>query len=293
MECQPTMRRSSMLPTNRPSPIAYGSWVRFVRRCFASLSGSLSFALLLFALVLNLGCVNGRELHLDRIATLKASALAGDNMARRQLGRIYEVGDGVIVNTAESFKWYLLAAEDGDVDAQFQLGALLDAARNPRDARQAYIWFKKSAVQGNGNAQFNVAQMLESGDGVEQDLAQAAVWYGRAAALGNARAQNNLGNMLRDGRGFAKDLSAARGLYEAAAKANNAFAQFNYGVMLFRGHGGETDYLESYKWLSLAMRGFEGTDTMNYRKAFEVRELLASFMTPSQIRAAEALNPSR
>ncbi len=46
----------------------------------------------------------------------------------------------------------------------------------------------KGAQGGHARAQFNVAQMLEYGDGVEQNLPQSKQWYQEAAKQGNTNA---------------------------------------------------------------------------------------------------------
>ena len=72
----------------------------------------------------------------------------------------------------------------------------------PQDYAQALTWYRKAADQGNAEAQNNLGVMCESGHGVPQDYAQAVVWYRKAADQGFAPAQYNLGVMLlkRPGR---------------------------------------------------------------------------------------------
>ena len=51
------------------------------------------------------------------------------------------------------------------------------------------------AEQGNADAQYNLGVMYDNGQGVRQDYAEAARWYRKAAEQGNAKAQYNLGSM--------------------------------------------------------------------------------------------------
>jgi TPR repeat protein len=86
----------------------------------------------------------------------------------------------------------------------------LDAARMTAQASVSQapnddIRLRQAAEQGDARAQFSLALMLESGEGVAQDLREAAKWYQRAAEQGEASAQFNLGLMYANGRGVALD----------------------------------------------------------------------------------------
>ncbi len=95
----------------------------------------------------------------------------------------------------------------------------------PQDYAQAMIWFRKAADQGEADAQFNLGVMYENGQGVAQDYAQAVAWYRKAADQGEASAQFNLGEMYRNGRGVPQDDAQAVAWYRKAADQGNAGAQ--------------------------------------------------------------------
>ncbi|MDO4440771.1 MAG: sel1 repeat family protein, partial [Moraxella sp.] len=46
---------------------------------------------------------------------------------------------------------------------------------------QAFAIFKRLAEQGNADAQFNLGNMYDNGNGVKQDYAQAVRWFRKAA----------------------------------------------------------------------------------------------------------------
>ena len=48
-------------------------------------------------------------------------------------------------------------------------------------------WFRLSAEQGNADAQGNLGLIYVTGQGVTQDFKEAAKWYRLAAVQGNAR----------------------------------------------------------------------------------------------------------
>lgn len=187
-----------------------------------------------------------------------------------------------------AFHLFQQLAEKGDRNAQYELGAMYDAGEGvKRDLDLAYKWFLKAANQNHPEAQFNVAQMLESGEGVRKDSSKAAVWYQKSADQGNASAQNNLGDYYRAGMAVGQDLEKAFTLYQRAAEQGNPQAQLNLGVMLFEDKGIDPDYLESYKWLTLAVEGFSANPTEQYQKAQKIFMLLQSLMTESQIIASK------
>jgi len=78
-------------------------------------------------------------------------------------------------------------------------------------------WYRKAAEQGDGEAQNNIGVMYENGQGVWEDYAAAVEWYARAAEQGVPRAQNNLAIMYATGKGVAQDLFTAYIWFDIAA----------------------------------------------------------------------------
>ncbi|MGA2086912.1 MAG: tetratricopeptide repeat protein [Terracidiphilus sp.] len=75
------------------------------------------------------------------------------------------------------------AAEQGDANAQFNLGASYDLGQGvPQDFAQAAFWYRKAAEQGNPNAQINLGAMYDYGQGVPQDYTEALFWLDVAAS---------------------------------------------------------------------------------------------------------------
>ena len=91
-------------------------------------------------------------------------------------------------------------AEQGDAEAQFNLGVRYDNGRGVRqDDSEAVRWYRLAADQGHAVAQFNLGVMYANGRGVPQDDTEAVLWYRLAADRGDADAQNNLGVMYQTG----------------------------------------------------------------------------------------------
>ncbi|MEW6560686.1 MAG: tetratricopeptide repeat protein, partial [Pseudomonadota bacterium] len=94
-------------------------------------------------------------------------------------------------------------AKLGNAHAQDVLGNCYEGGWGglSQDLAQAASWFRKAADQGDADAQYNLGVMYANGQGVPQDYAQAASWFRKAADQGYAAAQNNLGIMYANGQG--------------------------------------------------------------------------------------------
>ena len=63
-------------------------------------------------------------------------------------------GYGVEKNYSEAVKWYRKAAEQGDADAQFNLGACYFLGNGvEKNDSEAVKWWRRAAEQGNAKAQ--------------------------------------------------------------------------------------------------------------------------------------------
>lgn len=113
---------------------------------------------------------------------IRSQAEQGSAEAQRQLGLLYEHGDGVPLDFAEAARWFPRSADQGHVLAQWQLGHLYQYGLGvPKDYAEAAEWYRLSADHGYSVAQVALGQMYEAGDGVPEDHAEAAKWYLRAA----------------------------------------------------------------------------------------------------------------
>ena len=76
-------------------------------------------------------------------------------------------------------------AEQGDVTAQFNLGAMYDlGAFVPQDDAEAARWYRLAAEEGHAISQVHLGFMHSEGRGVPQDDAEAMRWYRLAADQG-------------------------------------------------------------------------------------------------------------
>ena len=104
---------------------------------------------------------------------------------------LYEYGQGVPQDYPQALYWYRRAAQQGNAEAQFNLGFLYATGVGvPQNYTEAFGWYRLAAQQGNAEAQHNLGYLYHIGQGgLPQDFVQAHMWYNLAAAQGvdNAR----------------------------------------------------------------------------------------------------------
>ena len=187
------------------------------------------------------------------VTALRASAEQGNVDAQFNLGVMYATGEGVPQDYVEAGAWYRLAAEQGDAIAQFNLGVMYAEGYGvPQDAAEAVAWYRLAAERGAHDAQTNLGGMYAEGRGVSQDAAEAVAWFRLAAEQGDADAQTNLGTMYADGRGVPQNDVEAVVWHRLAAEQGHANAQNNLGVSCATGNGVPQDYDEAVAWFRLA-----------------------------------------
>ena len=95
-------------------------------------------------------------------------------------------------NYNDAFKYCKKSAEEGNLEAQFNLGYMYDNGKGVKqDYFKAFELYQKVAEQGYASAQFNLGVMYENGRGVKQDYYKAFEWWQKAAEQGFADAQYN------------------------------------------------------------------------------------------------------
>ncbi len=178
----------------------------------------------------------------------------------------YQRGDYAV-----AFEAFSALADQGEVDAQFNLGVMYVAGLGvSQDDVEAVRWFQQAAEQGHSLAQHNLGAMYAQGRGVPQDDAEAVRWYRQAAGQGLARAQFVLGVMYAEGRGGAQDDVEAVRWYRAAADQGLARAQYNLGAMYFNGRGGPQDEAEAVRWFRTAADQGEAFAQSNLGRMYEL-----------------------
>lgn len=135
------------------------------------------------------------------------SANLGWRRAQCNLGLCYEYGKGVTVNKEKAYSWYDKSfrqykelADNGDADAQLEVGIFYynGRMRGGKDYLKSIPWFEKSANQGNSDANNYLGLIYQYACGVEKDVDKAYDFFIKGAEKGNCYAQRNLAWLFQD-----------------------------------------------------------------------------------------------
>ncbi len=214
------------------------------------------------------------------VAQRYRAAVRGDAKAQWKLGSMYHWDDpGAPKDHAQAVHWYSLAAaqghdaarrymaevqaverykhaaEQGDAEAQYELGSRYEIGGDgtPQDPAHAAHWYTRAAENGHEDARLKLGEMYTTGLGVAEDYRQAVQWYTRAAEQGNAVAQFKLGDMYRNGEGVPEDPMQAIEWFIRAAEQGEPNAQFSLGSMYKSGTGVQASNVHAYAWTNLAV----------------------------------------
>jgi hypothetical protein len=222
------------------------------------------------------------------LAKLKASANAGSVAAESVLGSLYQAGSSAVTkDSAEAFKWFKKAAEQGDAEAQFGLGVMYaNGNGTPQNYAMAVRWFLKSAAQGNTAPNFYLGLLYENGMGVTRNYAEAVKWYAKAAGVPEL-----VGLKFDLATGGGKEIRPPEGNaqvirdFSMSPDLAQSDAAYNLGMMSLNGHGVPINPVEAYKWFVVA--DAHG----NHMAGYNMR-ILARSMSQKQIFDALALAAS-
>ena len=168
-------------------------------------------------------------------------------------------------NAAAAVKELKPLAEQGNADAQFNLGSLYYQGWGvPQDYKEAAKWFRKAADQNHVYAQATLGTIYAEGvQGViEKDYPQALMWFIFAASRGDMEAMEfrdtlatrmtpaQITEAQRLAREFKPEDAYAKLLRElkALAEQGDAAAQLKVGLMYYNGQGVLQDYAEAIQW---------------------------------------------
>lgn len=191
------------------------------------------------------GCKDESE-----IIDIEIAAANGDADAQYRFGEYYacenyeEIGHEMPFhfNMPEASRWYLKAATQGHMLAQYKLGMILSRAKGvAKNNIEAAKWFLASAEQGCAEAQYEIGTSYHAGVGVQKDLIKAGQWLCKSAAQGHDEADFWVACMYHEGEGLPRDLirahawfniSGARGYDEAKKRRGLIETQMSSGQII-------------------------------------------------------------
>jgi len=163
-------------------------------------------------------------------------------------------------NKVDKVAQYLELAEQGNADAQFQLGSRYTTGE------ESIKWFHKAVEQGHAEAQGALASRYHHGiEGIlPEDKEEAAKWMRKSAEGGHGMGQLRLGDYHLKGEGVAEDKVEAVKWYRKAAEQEGPgqySAMWRLGQCYYEGTGVLQDTAEAIKWLRKAEAGFNQQTT--------------------------------
>jgi TPR repeat protein len=167
----------------------------------------------------------------SRREALMDRADAGNAAAQLELGTLLAI-EGADQDLVDATRYLMLAAEQGEVQAQYRIGSLLSCSA-VADVTKGMCYMKMAADREYPQAQFEYAMHLSA----TGQLRAAAAYLEKAAAAGVAQAQLEFGLRLTAGTGAAKNEAEAARYFKLAADQGLVEAQLKYAQVLIRGVG--------------------------------------------------------
>ncbi len=180
----------------------------------------------------------------EQLRNLRLAAEQGDADAQLNLGKSYYTGDGVEQDYKEAVKWFRLAADQGVAEAQINLGVCYYTGQGAKqNYKEAVKWFRLAAEQGIAKAQFSLGICYANGIGVKEDYKEAIKWYKLAAENGHKQSLFSLALCLYENVDYGES-------YEWFVKARDAGIEDSWyylGWLYYTGEGPECDENKAYE----------------------------------------------
>jgi len=167
-------------------------------------------------------------------------------------------GDGSGYNSAVYMSYIVGKANQGDSEAQFQLGKCYENGWNDlhMDYDMAVQWYQKAAKQGHPEAQNKMGTDCL----LKNNYKEAMKWYESAAKAGSLNAMYNMGMMYMYKKYGMYNEEKGYNCYRMAAEAGHARAQFELGLCYYGGIG-------TVKYKTQAVVWFERSAKQGYDEA--------------------------
>jgi TPR repeat protein len=174
----------------------------------------------------------------------KLAADLGNINAQYNLGVIYENSDEFEQKYIESKKYYKMAARQGDIDSIVNLGNIYNNIFH--NYKEAIKYYKLAADQQNIESLVNLGNIYIN---IYHNYTEAIKYYKLAADQQNIESIVNLGIIYND---IEHNYIEAKKYFKLAADMNNIDAQFRLGYLYENGFGTEKNLKEALKYYKLA-----------------------------------------
>jgi TPR repeat protein len=186
------------------------------------------------------------------------AANQGFALAQDFLGWAYGNGRGVERDYSLGEKWMHRAADQGSVEAEYDLGYLLEnefdkSGQQVANFQVASEWLRKAADHGSVKAMFELAELYNYGKLGDDQRSNCIPWYLKAAAQGNVDAQAEVGELAKyyPNSELLKKVDVVNALQQSA-ESGNFEAQFQLSKRYQTGDGVTKDVNEAFKWMQKA-----------------------------------------
>lgn len=165
--------------------------------------------------------------HTKGLELLTLSANNNNRDAQYELYRIKSKEQKLFSQDKEALQWLGKAAQNGHVEALYQMGAeSLFNLEDKNRIKNSIIWIRKAAEAGHPQAQNAMGDACEAGIEGEKNIPEALRWYEKSAAQGNGAAFGNLARFYENGTGVPQNTGKAFELYKKALEKNDAGTQY-------------------------------------------------------------------
>jgi TPR repeat protein len=148
--------------------------------------------------------------------------------ARRQVAQFFMDRDNALYNFDEAYRWFEMAAEEGDIDAQLTLADLhIDGRHTGKNPLLAMKWYGRAAAKLNPYAQYSLGVIYLQGEEkiIKPDYNQAVMWIEKSACGQFAAAQGLLGRLYYNGKGVPQNNALAYAWWMQANQNPNPTVQ--------------------------------------------------------------------
>lgn len=216
----------------------------------------------------------------------KIAGANGNADAQVLAGHIQLTGKTGHIDTYDAARWFLNAAQLGNVEAMVSLGKMGLKSKGGLNTSDAMTWLKRAAEQGDAGAMELLADMHTLGKGTapnaqaaqrwqlksanlggqksmrqmgddlfETNPKSALIWYEKAARTGDAQAAYIAAIMYAENFEITPNSIKAAELLAQAANAGIASAQADYGLMVYQGNGVAKSASDAAKWFEKSANG--------------------------------------
>lgn len=158
-----------------------------------------------------------------------ANASDDSPRARRQVAQFFSDREGAMYNFDLAYRWYEMAAEEGDIPAQLTLADMHNSAGPAgKNTLVALKWYGRAAAKHDPYAQYSLGVIYLQGDDViKPDYNQAVVWIEKSACEQFAAAQSLLGRLYYTGKGVPQNNALAFAWWSMANQSPNPAIEAN------------------------------------------------------------------